>query len=116
MTQFIGTHLLTGEAEYLDRLAVDGVPSKIAFYNGRMFVLTQVETGLDQYDSFISVYTYNLWRFLLINWAQDSKPLAYFVIDMIQHWSLFDSLYLFVGQIISRSISIKPDLKAAIKQ
>jgi len=58
--QFIGTHLLTGEAEYLDRLAVDGVPSKIAFYNGRMFVLTQVETGLDQYDSFISVYTYNL--------------------------------------------------------
>ena len=55
----LGLMIFSGEAEYIDKLPVEGVPEKMMFNDGKLFVLTDVETGENKMDSFISVYSYS---------------------------------------------------------
>jgi len=57
--QDLGAIIFSEDAEYIDKLPLDGVPEKMMFNDGKLFVLTDVETGEDEMDSFISVYSYS---------------------------------------------------------
>jgi len=57
--QSLGTLVFSPEAEYITTLPVEGMAKKMMFNDGKLFVLTDVGTGEDDMDSFISVYSYS---------------------------------------------------------
>ena len=52
--------IFSPDAEYMDTLPLIGTPKKMMFNDGKLFVLTDVETGEDDMDSFLSVYNYSM--------------------------------------------------------
>jgi len=57
--QNLGALVFSPEAEYMTTLPVEGMAKKMVVHDGKLFVLTDVETGEDDMDSFLSVYTYS---------------------------------------------------------
>ena len=58
--QNLGALMFSPDAEYIDTLPVEGTPKKMIFNGGKLFVLTDVETGENDKDSFLSVYSYSV--------------------------------------------------------
>lgn len=57
----LGTVVLSPDlGQQLGELELAAVPDKITFYQDKLYVLVQKETGEDHYDSFISVYKYSI--------------------------------------------------------
>ena len=57
----LGTVVLSPDlGQQLGELELAAAPDKLTFYQDKLYVLVQKETGEDHYDSFISVYKYSI--------------------------------------------------------